>query len=258
MDARKEAERAHFDQYYAKKERKPALLDALSRFYGLAAGGARFKSAILENCAGMDILEYGCGPAHYSFPLAENGARVTGIDISRSAIARAREQAAARPELDLHFDVDDAENMSFADASFDRVCGSGILHHLNIAAAARQIRRVLRPNGDAIFYEPVAYNPAGALFRLVTPHLHTPDEHPLVRADLDTLRSEFDRVEIEFFSLVAPAAIPALIFEPGKYVFKAAEAIDRALLRVPGVRWLGGFAVLFLSRPKQPSAATAA
>jgi SAM-dependent methyltransferase len=244
MDARKESERAHFDDYYGDGPRKPAILNPLGRFYSLAAGGVRYSAAILDGCAGKDVLEYGCGPGWYSFPLAERGARVTGIDISSTAIARATAQAASRPQLQLRFEVADAEDLPFADASFDRVCGSGILHHLNIAAAARQIRRVLRPGGDAIFIEPVAYNPMGAAFRVLTPKLHTPDEHPLVRGDIDTLRGEFEQVDIEFFSLLAPAAIPALAIESGKYLFHAAEAVDRALLKIPGLRWLGGFAVL--------------
>jgi len=43
---------------------------------------------------GLRIADFGCGPGLYTIPLAERGARVTGIDFSRRSIAYAREQAA--------------------------------------------------------------------------------------------------------------------------------------------------------------------
>ena len=41
--------------------------------------------------------------------------------------------------------------MSFADNSFDLICGTGILHHLDIHAAFHEISRTLRPDGIAVF-----------------------------------------------------------------------------------------------------------
>jgi SAM-dependent methyltransferase len=248
VEERKNAERQFFDAVYAKKPARPT---ALKVFYGIAAGGARYRAAIAADVSGKDVLEYGCGATGHAADLASRGARVVGVDIAPAAIELARERAAATPHLPLRFEVGDAENLPFPDGSFDRVCGSGILHHLDIARAAHEVRRVLRPGGDAFFFEPMAYNPVGALFRVLTPHKHTPDEHPLVRADFDRLEREFGRVDAEFFSAISSAAIPLLALPGGKTMFAATEAVDRALLSIPGVRWLGGFVVLSLSSPRQ-------
>lgn len=43
---------------------------------------------------GSRIADFGCGPGLYSLPLAQRGADVTGIDVSRRSIAYARQQAA--------------------------------------------------------------------------------------------------------------------------------------------------------------------
>lgn len=248
METRKESERSFFDAVHGSTTVRPT---ALNLFYGRAQGGARFSQAILDGCKDKDVLEDGCGAGGYAYDLAAEGARVTGIDIAPAAVARARQKALETPSLSLQFEVADAENLAFPDAAFDRVCGSGILHHLDIRRAVQQIGRVLRPGGDAIFLEPVAYNPISAAFRVLTPKQHTPDEHPLVRSDLDLFHEAFDDVRMEFYSLTSPAVIPLLVVPGGGGLFRVAEAIDRALLRVPGLRWLGSFSVIFLSRPKR-------
>jgi ubiquinone/menaquinone biosynthesis C-methylase UbiE len=47
-----------------------------------------------------------------------------------------------------------AEKMSFKNNSFDYVVGLGALHHLNIELASKEIYRVLKNGGKAIFLEP--------------------------------------------------------------------------------------------------------
>lgn len=44
----------------------------------------------------------------------------------------------------------DAENLPFEDARFDRVSSNGVLHHTpDMPAALREVRRVLKPGGEA-------------------------------------------------------------------------------------------------------------
>ena len=44
----------------------------------------------------------------------------------------------------------DAERLPFEDATFDRVSSNGVLHHTpDMPAALREIRRVLKPGGEA-------------------------------------------------------------------------------------------------------------
>ena len=63
--------------------------------------------------------------------MGENGGFVTGIDISDIAILHAQKKA-----KDLNFQIElkvlDAEVMEFNGNTFDIICGTGILHHLNL------------------------------------------------------------------------------------------------------------------------------
>ena len=240
-ESRRRAEQQFFDRHYALHG-----VESLNGFYELSASLRHFRSLLYRDCAGRKVLEYGCGPGGHAFSLAERGATVTGIDISATAIemaeARARQLGTAR----LTFRRGDAEALDFADASFDIVCGTGILHHLDIDRAAREVRRVLAPGGRAVFYEPVGHNPVANLYRRLTPQLHTRDEHPLRRSDFDLLRRHFTRVTTRLFDLVSVGAIPLLSLPGGRVILRALEAVDRAVLHIPGLRWWASVAVIEL------------
>ena len=235
---RKAAEREFYNETYAAERRQ-----SLNGFYWLSAGLHAYDEAILHDCASKDVLEYGCGVGGYAFTLAERGANVTGIDISDVAVRKARERAAGDPRLT--FRVADAEVLPFEPAAFDLVCGTGILHHLDVARAVREIGRVLRPGGRAVFYEPVGYNPAANLYRRLTPELHTTDEHPLLRRDFRLMREVFPATRLRFFDLFSVGAIPLLRFRAGVAALRALEALDTAVFAVvPPLRLLANVVVI--------------
>ena len=60
----------------------------------------RWLPLIAERAAGLPILELGCGGGHDSEILAAAGHRVVGVDLSSSAIARARERV---PSAEFHW-----------------------------------------------------------------------------------------------------------------------------------------------------------
>ena len=168
-----------------------------------------YTSTVERDCAGKDILEYGCGTGSHSYALARAGATVTGIDISTVAIEEARADARAEGLTGTRFVDMNAENLTFPDDSFDRICGASILHHLDLDVACAGIARCLRPGGDAVFVEPLGHNPLVNLYRRATPGLRTPDEHPLRRDDFQTFERHFEQVDIHFFGLAALAAFPS-------------------------------------------------
>jgi ubiquinone/menaquinone biosynthesis C-methylase UbiE len=99
--------------------------------------------------AGLDVLDVGCGQGIDLARYAAAGATVTGIDLTPRHVELARAHLAAL-ELPGTVVLGDAERLPFADHSFDRVASNGVLHHTpDIAAALREIRRVLRPGGEA-------------------------------------------------------------------------------------------------------------
>jgi SAM-dependent methyltransferase len=76
--------------------------------------------------------------------VARTGRRVVALDISPAAVARARERT-ARFGFRLDLVVGDAENLPFADGSFDYVFVHDGLHHLsNPYRGVREMLRVAR------------------------------------------------------------------------------------------------------------------
>lgn len=196
--------------------------------YALPHAAYRFyRREIQARIAGADVLEYGCGDDSYAGRMAEWGGRVTAIDISDEAVEAAQRAAAAAGCADRVTAVRmNAEELSFADDSFDLVVGRAILHHLDLEKAYASLARVLRPGGTAIFLEPLAHNPLIELYRRFTPHLRTEDEHPLTMHDLEAAKRHFGSVELDYFTLLSMGAlafakVPTL-FEP------ALAALDRA------------------------------
>lgn len=99
---------------------------------------------------GASVLDYTCGIGTQALPLAELGYEVVGSDLSRSAVARARTEAAARG-LSVPFLVSDARAPAVR-RTFDVVLSAdNSLPHLRTAAgleaALSSARRCLLPEG---------------------------------------------------------------------------------------------------------------
>lgn len=102
---------------------------------------------------GMSILDAGCGSGRNLVYFLRNGFKVYGVDSSPEAISQIRllaNQIATAPSVDM-FHVEAIEQMSFADASFDVVLSSAVLHFaLNEEhwhAIVNEMWRVLKPGG---------------------------------------------------------------------------------------------------------------
>jgi ubiquinone/menaquinone biosynthesis C-methylase UbiE len=107
------------------------------------------KFGQFERFRGKKTLEIGVGLGADHQQLAEAGAILTGIDLTPRAIGhttRRFELFGLKSELQ----VSDAENLPFADESFDAVYSWGVLHHSpDTARAIQEVRRVLKPGGFA-------------------------------------------------------------------------------------------------------------
>jgi SAM-dependent methyltransferase len=102
--------------------------------------------------ASSHVLEIGCGIGRFVRALAPEVARVTGLDLSREMIAKARERCAGLANVRL--DVSSGRDLAGLDgASFDLVLAADVFPYLVQAGAdlaARHIEeaaRVLRPGG---------------------------------------------------------------------------------------------------------------
>ncbi|MBN2144285.1 MAG: class I SAM-dependent methyltransferase [Candidatus Aureabacteria bacterium] len=99
---------------------------------------------------GKDVLEIGVGMGADHLEWAKSGPRtLTGVDITTRAIEHTQKRLALYG-LKSELRVDDAENLSFDDASFDLVYSWGVLHHTpNTPETVNQVFRVLRHKGIA-------------------------------------------------------------------------------------------------------------
>jgi SAM-dependent methyltransferase len=161
--------------------------------------------AQLEPLSGKDVLDCGCGHGMAAVVLARHGARVAAVDLSGDYLAEGRQRAAAN-DVHVNFVQADAHALPFEDESFDAIWGNAVLHHLDLSIAGREIRRVLRPGGVAVFCEPWGGNPLLRFARRRLPYHskgRTRDEEPLRRSDLTALRESFPGVELRGFQLLS-------------------------------------------------------
>jgi SAM-dependent methyltransferase len=160
--------------------------------------------ARLGKLRGQRVLDYGCGHGMAAVLLSQAGARVAAFDLSPGYVNETRERARANG-VRVECVAADAEQLPFPDASFDAVWGNAILHHLDLMRAGRELQRILKPGGVAVFCEPWGGNPALAFARRFLPYPNkdrTPDEQPLTRRCLEPLRALFERVHVEGFQLL--------------------------------------------------------
>ena len=103
--------------------------------------------------SGMRVLDAGCGTGRNLVYFLKSGYEVFGVDESREAIAQTRRLAAVlAPHLpEDNFRVEAVEQMSFADAAFDVVLSSAVLHFAHNEqqweGMLKEMWRVLKPSG---------------------------------------------------------------------------------------------------------------
>ena len=109
---------------------------------------------------GMRVLDAGCGPGRNLIYLLRSGFEVFGVDESSAAIEQTRRLAATlAPHLPQNnFRIEPVEQMSFADAGFDVVLSSAVLHfasdEVKWMSMVKEMWRVLKPGG--IFFARLA------------------------------------------------------------------------------------------------------
>lgn len=243
----KQGQQQFFDEETSHNTRQ-----SVSKFYSITdAVHSSYREYLRAHVSGKRVLDYGCGTGSSALYIAQQGAeQVVGIDISEVRIIQASRRAQELGLENVVFSAMDAEAMDFDDKSFDVVCGSGILHHLNVETALSEIARVLAPDGKAIFIEPMGYNPAINLFRRLTPHYRVEDEHPLTRADLAFIRQRFETVDHRFYYLFTLLAVPFYRTPIHAAMVSTLHSVDQVLFKlIPGLKFLAWQVVLIAERP---------
>jgi SAM-dependent methyltransferase len=97
------------------------------------------------------LLDPGCGTGEHTLLAAAHGADALGVDVSASAINRARRKAAERGAA-VRFEVADALALDRLGLTFDTVLDSGLFHVFDDEDRARYVESlaaVLAPGGRA-------------------------------------------------------------------------------------------------------------
>jgi SAM-dependent methyltransferase len=97
---------------------------------------------------GSHVLDLGCGAGHASFAIAPHVKSVTAYDLSNQMLQVVRDEAERRKLRNVTTEQGRAEQLPFANASFDWVCTRYSAHHWqDIGQAVGEVFRVLKPGG---------------------------------------------------------------------------------------------------------------
>ena len=101
----------------------------------------------------LRVLDVGCGAGFFSVLLAKEGYQVTGVDLTPDMVENAR-TLAEEEKTDCEFLVMDAENLRFADESFDVVISRNLTWTLpDVKSAYREWVRVLKKGGILLNFD---------------------------------------------------------------------------------------------------------
>ncbi len=226
----------------------------VGRFYSINESIHKaYERFVFSNPSNKTYLEYGCGMAEGDRleRLSKKGAQCHGIDISDFAINELTKRAKAE-NLDISYKVMNAEEMTYKNANFDVIYGTGILHHLDLDKAYSSISKKLKPNGTAIFIEPLGHNPLINGFRNKTPDIRTEDEHPMLMRDFKDAQKYFGNIELEHYYLTT-LGLPILFGNNSpKFLVGFFNGLDKIIFKVfPFMRKHSWQVLLKMSNPKE-------
>ncbi len=259
MELRKQKE-AEFhneirDEALKEDEFKYGRLTSNMKFYSIVRQSRDFIDRWLQQrCKNKRALDYCCGEGEITIFLAKNGAEAVGIDISDISIGNAKKNAIRKGvDKNTSFLTMDAEKLEFERNFFDIIICKGVLHHLDIKKAYPQLARVLKPEGEIICIEPLAYNPLFQLYRKMTPHLRTQWEakHILTMREIELAKKYFGKVETKFFHLATLVAVPFRNLPVFHFILGVLEKVDSLLLKLPILKLQAWQIVFTLSQPNK-------
>jgi SAM-dependent methyltransferase len=185
---------------------------------------ARLAVPLLDATAvaqGTRVLDVATGPGHLAAAAAERGASVVGADVAEGMLALAR-----REHPQLEFVHGDAEDLPFADGSFDAVIAGFVLLHLGRPEqAAAEFARVLRPGGRvalAMWDTPDRSRLPGVLVEAIAdagaaPPSDLPPGPPIFRfsdeGELRGLLGALDDVQVQTVSFLHRVASPDALWD---------------------------------------------
>jgi SAM-dependent methyltransferase len=211
---------------------------------------ASIRALEAEPLAGLQVLDYGCGPADFGIWMATEGARVTLLDLSPAAIELGLRRARASGTAVRGIAADASHLPMLASREFDLVFACAALHHtMKYPGALQELARIMKPGARLVLCETWGGNPLLNFARKLKAAAAGEAEEQgegiiFSRAHLRLLEPFFDRIEVESRNLLAMGKrLFRGRFEsaPVRACMKALERMDDGLLWIaPALRnWCG-------------------
>ncbi len=190
--------------------------------------GLEYAFYLLGDICGKAVLDLGCGTGENIVPLAERGAKVTGIDLSPDLIALAEERL-RKSGREATLRVGSAYETGLESGSVDVIFCIALIHHLDIARVRDEMLRVLAKGGVVILKEPVRFSKTYDFLRGLLPTQENVSdfEHPLTLEEIGTMTRAFEVQEARYFRLPLVPLVTGILPFLRSTVWKA----DRWLLR---------------------------
>ena len=148
--------------YYLKHPLKAANAMIYSKLLG--------QNADVAVPAGGEVLDVGCGDGRFLLEKRNNGYRISGVDISESALSRLKSEA---PEAVIY--CGNLWDAKFPIEHFDLIHLSHVVEHVvHIDKLVSEIRRILKPGGRVAIQIPNAASLTFLLFGPLWIHLDVP------------------------------------------------------------------------------------
>lgn len=134
---------------------------------------------------GSSVLDIATGTGWTARNAARMGAKVTAIDIADKLLAAA-ERLSAATEPPITFRRADAEDLPFADASFDGVISTfGVMFAPDQERAAGEMARVCRPGGRLVLATWTSDGAVAKFFQIIAAHSDSPPDDGPSASPLD-------------------------------------------------------------------------
>jgi len=185
-----------------------SIVEAYRRWAGIydaAFGGVSSKGrlravSLINRLPGREVLEVGVGTG-LALPHYNTNKRITGIDLSKEMLRKARERTRADGLTNVRaLHEMDAEATSFEDASFDIAVGMFVASVVpNPRRLLAEMRRLVRPGGDILLINhfAAAKGPRWWLERAMAPASRALGWHPDFAMDAIFSADDLARIETE-------------------------------------------------------------
>ena len=225
-------EKAAYDEgdFSAARDRLRTLYRHVYRSPNSLRIKAHWQSMVREAVQGRRVLEVGCGEGWDCRRFIEWGAaNVHGIDVSSAMLAAARQHEGPR----LKFFEHDLHQPGPWPHTYDVIFGRSVLHHLDYRVILEKLyEQNLAAGGQMVFVEPLGEGLLMRLYWKLGSRVHTPDERPFCRDDIQWLRNRFVSfrlIPMNYASLPAAGLSWVLGMQPDNVLTRFADRLDVSL-----------------------------